>query len=180
MSQKLDRFYKYLERYERLVKSNAGRIVDRELAEDVSQETFVKMYEHMDYLVDERIKGWLLVVSENIAKDYVKKGGGAKTIYFAPNELSKQMTESYESAEDNYEKKERQKAARELLRTACSLLYEKNPNWYYIMVDSCMLGMSSAEIGMILNTTAGNVDVMKTRARSYLKKHLKNQYQDFF
>lgn len=159
---------------------NAGKIVDDQLAEDVAQETFIKMYEHLDFLEDDMVKQWLIVVSGNIAKDYVKKGGSVEMHSMDPCKLSECMEEGCESAEESFERAAKQKAARQLIRTACSLLYEKNPSWYYILVDSCILGMSSTQIADVLKTTPGNVDVMKSRARKYLRKNLGKQYYDFF
>lgn len=180
MSQKLNRFYEYLQKYEKLVVANAGNFVDEQLAEDVTQETFLRMYEHLNYLEDDKVKNWLIVVSGNIAKDYIKKGGKSKTASIELVDLEFQMEERASSAEECYEMEEKQKAVRELLRTACNLLYEKNPNWYYIMIDSCMLGMSSAEIGKVLDLKPGHVDVHKSRARDYLRKKLGKQFRDFF
>lgn len=180
MSQKLDRFSKYVHLYQKMIMQNARKFVDTQLAEDVSQETFIKMYEHLEFLKDDMVKQWLIVVSRNIAKDYAKKGGSVNVYFMEPGEILEQMTQSCESAEECFEKEAKRKAARKLLRTACSLLYEKNPNWYYIMIDSCLLGMSSAEIAKVLQTTTGNVEVMKSRARAYLRKKLGKQYYDFF
>ena len=67
MSQKLEKFHKYLELYQNLVKVNAGKFVDDQLAEDVAQETFLKMLDRLDYLKDETVKEWLTVVSRNTA-----------------------------------------------------------------------------------------------------------------
>ena len=172
MSQKLERFHKYLNLYQKLVKANAGTFVDDQLAEDVAQETFIKMYEHLDVLKDETVKQWLIVVSGNIAKDYIRKGGKYATESMDPEDLAIQMEERYESAEETFENREKKKAVLELLRTACDLLYEKNPLWYYVILDSCYLGMSSAEIAEIFQTTPGNIDVIKSRARNYLRKKL--------
>ena len=180
MSQKLERFHKYLRLYQKLVKANAGNFVDEKLAEDVTQETYIKMYEHLDYLEDERVKNWLIVVSGNIAKDYLKKGGNAFTESMDPNDLQKEMDGRAPSAEESYEEIEKQKAALELYRTACNLLYEKNPNWYFIMIDSRELGMTSAQIAEVLNTTAANVDVMRSRAREFLRKKLGDEYKSLF
>ena len=180
MSQKLEKFHKYLNLYQKLIKKNAGQFVDGQLAEDVAQETFIKMYEHLDYLDDGMVKQWLIVVSGNIAKDYLKKGGKYKAEVMDPIDLEIQMEERFQSAEECFEKDEKRKAALSLLRTACSLLYEKNPYWYYIMIDSCMLGMTSAEIGKVLDLKPGTVDVMKNRARSYLKKKLGKEFRDYF
>ena len=140
----------------------------------------MKMLEHLDFLEDEMVKQWLVVVSGNIAKDYAKKGGSVETYAMEPGEVFDRVTETTESAEACYEREVKREAARQLLRTACQLLYEKNPYWYYIMIDSCIAGMTSAQIADILHMTTGNVDVMKSRARAYLKKKLGKEYYDFF
>lgn len=180
MNQKLDKFHKYLNLYQKLVKKNAGNFVGEQLSEDVAQETFIKMYQHLDYLEDDMVKQWLIVVSGNIAKDYLKKGGKYETNSMDPAELLVQMEGRSESAEESFEKYTKQQAALKLVRTACNLLYEKNPNWYYIMIDSCILGMTSCEIGEVLGLTSGNVDVMKSRARGYLRKKIGKDYYEFF
>lgn len=180
MSQKSNKFDKYLGLYGKLVKRNASRYVGTHIAEDIAQETFIKMYQHLAYLEDDMVKQWLLVVSGNIAKDYLRKGGQYETDSMEPDELAQKIDKRCESAEESFEKNDKQKAASKLLRTACNLLYEKNPKWYYVMLDSCMLGMSSEEIGIVFGTSAGNIDVMKARARAYLKRKLSKEYYDFF
>ena len=180
MSQKLERFQKYLDLYEKLVIKNAGNFVVKRYVEDVAQETFLKLYEHLDYVNDEGVKQWLLVVSGNIAKDYAKKGGTVEVIPVEPSEVLMMADSITESPEERLDEKEKQKAARNLIRTACNMLYEKNPNWYYVMVDSCMLGMSSKEIAKVLNMTPANVDVMKKRARMYLRKELGDDFRKYF
>lgn len=180
MNQKLDKFHKYLNLYQKLVKRNAGNFVGDQFSEDVAQETFMKMFQHLDFLEDDMVKQWLIVVSGNIAKDYLKKGGKYETQPMNPESLEAYLGQWCESAEESFEKEYKQKAARELCRTACNLLYEKNPNWYYIMIDSCLLEMTSEEIGKVLNLSTGNVDVMKSRARGYLRKVLGKEYYDFF
>ena len=180
MSQKKERFLYYLAEYEKLVIANAGNFVNSHLVEDVAQETFMRMYEHMDYLEDDRVKNWLIVVSGNIAKDYLKKGGVHTTENMNLAEMEYYGEECYDSAEACVINEEKQKAARVLLRTACNLLYEKNPKWYYIMIDSYYLGMTSQKIGKVLGMSACNVDVCKNRARAYLRKVLGKEYKEFF
>ena len=180
MNQTKDRFTRYVDLYQGLVMNNAKKYVDHQTAEDVAQDTFIKMLENLEGLEDATVKDWLAVVSMNIAKDYAKKGGSVELHSMDPCELVEQIEGACESAEECFEKEAKQKAARELVRTACSLLYEKNPNWYYILIDSCIVGMTSSQIAKVLNTTPGNVDVMKSRARAYLKKKIGQQYYDFF
>ena len=134
------------------------------------------MLEHLEFLEDDTVKGWLIVVSGNIAKDYAKKGGSVDTYPMEPSEVLEYVVEHCESAEESFEREEKQKAVRELLQTAYHLLYEKNPYWYYVMVDACYGGMSSAQIGRALNMSTSSVDVTKSRARKYLRKELGKEY----
>lgn len=180
MNQKLEKFHKYMNLYQQLVKINAGRFVGEQLSEDVAQDTFIKMYEHLDYLDDDIVKPWLMVVSSNIAKDYLKKGGKYEIYPMPLSRLVFYMQDKSESAEKAFETEIQNKAALEFCRTACNLLYEKNPNWYYIMVDSCILDMTSKEIAEVLNLSIKNVEVMKARARAYLRKKLGDKYQELF
>ena len=180
MNQILERFNSYVNRYQKLIMVNAEKFVDHQTAEDVSQDTFLKMLQHMEYLDESTIKQWLIVVSGNIAKDYIKKGGKYETTAVSKETMEEYMNGSEESAEAKLLKAEEQKAALELLRTACELLYDKNPIWYYVMLDSCYLGMSSAEIAKLLKLTTGNVDVIKSRARTYLRKKLGKKDSPYF
>ena len=163
--------------YEKMVLSNAKRYVGYDLAQDVAQETFLKMFLNLDYLDDKKVKPWLLVVSQNTAINAMKKVGpvNEETEEIVENKLDGQT--QGDSEEDCYIKKE---AAHELLRTAFELLYEKNPTWYEVMLDSYILEMSSKEVSKLLNLTVANVDVIKLRARTYLSKMLGKRYRELF
>ena len=73
MNQILERFNSYVNRYQKLIMVNAEKFVDHQTAEDVSQDTFLKMLQHMEYLDESTVKQWLIGVSRNIAKEYLKK-----------------------------------------------------------------------------------------------------------
>lgn len=174
MSQKLERFQKYLNMYESMVLKNVSHYVGYDTAQDLSQETFLKMYLYIDYLDDWKVKPWLLVVSQNIALNYMKQLEPTEKMP-EESELTKEVYGG--SLEESTVNKE---AAHELLRTAFQLLYAKNPIWYEIMLDFYILEMSSKEIAEILNMSAANVDVTKLRARKYLSKILGERYHELF
>lgn len=180
MNQKLDRFHKYLGLYEKLVKSNAGKYLESYLAEDVTQETFFAMYQRLDYLDDATVRQWLLTVSGNIAKDYLKKGGSIDTYLMEPVSVMGYVEGEECSTEDTWVKNEEQRAAMEFCRTALELLYRKNPDWYYVIVDSYLLDMSSKQIAGVLKMSVSHVDVIKHRAKAFLRRKLGEKYRDFF
>ena len=101
-----------------------------------------------------------------------------ETHFLLPDIMAELIGSTYESAEESFEKGEKQKAVLQLIGTAYRLLYEKNPKWSYILIDSCIADMSSAQIAEVMNTTAGNVDAMKSRARAYLKSKLGKEYYE--
>ena len=180
MSQRQERFQKYLDEYEKLVLKNANNHVHRHVAEDITQETFLKLYEHLDHLKEEQVKPWLLIVSSNIAKDYGRKGSGYENLSYEDEVNLKVIEQSNETPEQCIERVVNQKAARELLRTALELLYERSPLWYYVIVDSYMMDMTDREIGHALHLSAEYVNVVRVRARQFLKKKLGKQYREIF
>jgi RNA polymerase sigma-70 factor (ECF subfamily) len=64
-----------LARYERPVFSLLFRMVrDRELAEDLSQETFIKVLNNIDrYSTDFKFSSWLFKIANNVAIDHLRK-----------------------------------------------------------------------------------------------------------
>lgn len=174
MNKKLDKFHRYMIRYEKMVKCYAGKFVGNYLAEDVAQEVLFTMYQKIDSLRDDTVSNWLLVVTKHIALDYLKKGGSVNTYPVEPCLLSEYM----ESAEEEFfEREEKQKAAAALCGTAFELLYEKNPRWYEVVVAADVLGMSSRQIAKEMDVTPGYVNLMKFRAKKYLNKMLGSEYE---
>lgn len=175
MNEKLDRFHRYMNRYEKMIKRYAGKFVGSHLAEDVTQEVLFKMYQKINCLNDDTIVGWLLVVTKNISIDYLKKGGRMDTYPIDPYEIMNYV----DSAEETiFEKRERQREAAVLCGAAFDLLYQKNPQWYEVIVDSDVLGMSSKQIASELGISPGYVNIIKFRAKKYLNKKLGSEYKE--
>jgi RNA polymerase sigma-70 factor (ECF subfamily) len=64
-----------IRRYERPVFSLIFRMVrDREIAEDLSQETFIKVLNHIDrYRPEFKLSSWLFKIANNVAIDHLRK-----------------------------------------------------------------------------------------------------------
>ena len=52
--------------------------MDDHTAEDLCQETFIRLSEDLERVEPEKMKAWLLEVSDNLTKDYLRKGGKYK------------------------------------------------------------------------------------------------------
>ena len=68
-------FRELIRRYERPVFSLIFRMVrDRETAEDLSQEAFIKVLNHIDrYRPEFKLSSWLFKIANNVAIDYLRK-----------------------------------------------------------------------------------------------------------
>ena len=68
-------FRELVKRYERPVFSLIFRMVrDRELAEDLAQDTFVKVLNHIDrYRPEFKFSSWLFKIANNLTIDYLRK-----------------------------------------------------------------------------------------------------------
>jgi RNA polymerase sigma-70 factor (ECF subfamily) len=70
-----DAFRELVRRYERPVFSLIYRMVrDREVAEDLSQETFIKVLNHIDrYRPEFKLSSWLFKIANNLTIDHLRK-----------------------------------------------------------------------------------------------------------
>ena len=68
-------FRELIRRYERPVFSLVFRMVrDRETAEDLAQDTFVKVLNHIDrYRPEFKLSSWLFKIANNVTIDYLRK-----------------------------------------------------------------------------------------------------------
>src|ERR671938_1551620 len=68
-------FRELIRRYERPVFSLIFRMVrDRETAEDLAQETFIKVLNHIDrYRPEFKLSSWLFKIANNVAIDHLRK-----------------------------------------------------------------------------------------------------------
>jgi RNA polymerase sigma-70 factor (ECF subfamily) len=70
-----DAFRELVRRYERPIFSLIYRMVrDRETSEDLAQDTFIKVLNHIDrYSPEFRLSSWLFKIANNVAIDYLRK-----------------------------------------------------------------------------------------------------------
>lgn len=73
-SPRMERFERYLDRYRGPIFTYVNRLVrDEATAEDIAQETFVRLYKELDRIRDETASAWLYRVARNLVTDYIRK-----------------------------------------------------------------------------------------------------------
>ena len=144
-------------------------INNRELAEELAQDVFVKAYRFLaDFKGNSKFSTWLYAIVNTTCLSHLrkKKEGSVlmdeeKLIFYAGNT---------ESASTQLE----QKTQKELINTAMNLLPEADSlilNLFYIAEQSI------EEIGVIIGLTPTNVKVKLFRARQKLKEIVENKYR---
>ena len=96
MNQELDRFTKYVNLYQKLVIAVAAKTVDHQTAEDIAQDVFLKMLDYLEYLKDETVRAWLIVVTKNLVTDYLKKGGNNSIYPMEPESIAEHIVNTFD------------------------------------------------------------------------------------
>ncbi|HEU4988160.1 MAG: sigma-70 family RNA polymerase sigma factor [Gemmatimonadota bacterium] len=169
-----------IRRYERPVFSLVFRMVrDRELAEDLAQDTFIKVLQHIDrYRPEFKFSSWLFKIANNVAIDHLRRRQ-LDTISMdgSPHALTSEAVEATsfdvsgheESALDQLE-------ARELGSSIEKAIAQLRPEYRACILLRHVEDKSYEEIAATLDLPLGTVKTYIHRARHELRgllEHLK-------
>ncbi len=163
-------------RYERPVFSLIFRMVrDREVSEDLAQDTFIKVLNHIDkYRPEFKLSSWLFKIANNVAIDHLRKRQlETVSIDGSPNALSAAEVEAtsfdvvarQESALDEME-------ARELGSAIERAIQQLRPEYRACIMLRHVEGRSYEEIAATLDLPLGTVKTYIHRARHQLRDAL--------
>ena len=169
-------FRELLRRYQRPVFSLIYRMVrDRELAEDLSQETFVKVLNALDrYRPEYKFSSWVFKIANNAAIDHLRKkeldtlsleGGPDATTPERVEATALQLGDQTESPLDELE-------ARELGSTIERAIGLLRPEYRSCIILRHVEGRPYDEIAVILDLPLGTVKTYIHRARAELRESL--------
>ncbi len=171
MKEKDHRLDDYFKCYGDITFQNICLFVDYHTAEDICQETFLRLAENLDSVNSKMVKAWLIVVSERLAKDHLKKGG--KHVSRIGLELDKVDLEDLSSDVENMveELEESRKKGRILKR-----LKKERPQWYDVLLMKYLEDMSDRVIGKKLGIRESLVGQWRRRARLWLRDRYSREY----
>lgn len=134
---------------------------DAGLAEDVTQETFIRLYRHIDSITDiEMLRPWLIRVAMNLAKNVVRGNIRANT------RDEKYVKEIVENGVVSVEEEFEQKAELSEVQRALEMVREP--------LRSCLIlkqqGLTYKEIAESLSLNEASIGTFVARARSEFKK----------
>ena len=140
---------------------------DRETADDLAQEAFIKAYISLPkFQFKSEFGTWLYRITVNHVKDYLRKKSKMSKMLF---EKMKEMPLVQESEMMKKEKEQISEQRRKLVRQGLQTIPEK---YQIILSLRDIQGFSYEEITEILKISPGTVDSRLHRARKMLRKKL--------
>lgn len=169
-------FRELVRRYERPVFSLVYRMVrDRETAEDLAQDAFVKVLNHIDkYSPEFKFSSWLFKIANNVAIDHLRRrkldtismdGSPHATTASDVEASTIELASEQESALDEME-------ARELGSAIEQAIARLRPEYRACIMLRHVEGRSYEEIAATLDLPLGTVKTYIHRARHELRKAL--------
>lgn len=170
-------FEELVNEYEEMVYNTAVGIVQHpDDADDITQEVFIQLYQSVSSFKGEsKLSTWLYRITVNRALDHEKKQKRKKRFAVIQSFFGGEDAEKINAVEFDHpgvlmEKKER---ATELFKA----LKKIPDNQRIAFTLHKMEGLSYQDIAEIMNSTLYAVESLMTRAKTNLKKELKNYYE---
>ncbi len=169
-------FRELVRRYERPVFSLIFRMVrDRETAEDLAQDTFIKVLNHIDrYRPEFKLSSWLFKIANNVAIDFLRKRQlETVSIDGSPHALSaaEQEATSFD-VQARQENALEEMEARELGSAIERAIAGLRPEYRSCIMLRHVEGRSYEEIAATLDLPLGTVKTYIHRARHQLRDAL--------
>jgi RNA polymerase sigma-70 factor (ECF subfamily) len=166
-------FTELVRRYQGRLTNLVSRLLnDRECADDLAQEVFVRVYVHRrNYRRGSKLSTWVFTIAANLAKNEIRRRVRRRN-WFSLDALQEVLKDSAIVLADRTEGRE-QTLEREQLQDAVGLAIATVPEKYRLaLVLRDIEGMAYEEIAQVLGIPGGTVRSRINRARSMLKRKL--------
>ena len=145
-------------------------------AEDITQDTFLKLYTGFKDFKIEKIPAWLYTVTKNSALNYKKKYGCLVSIDDEESGLENIL--STESTEEGYIERERTSEKETLNDRILSGLMEKNQRWHDAVLFSYYMDIPQERVAEIMGVKIGVLHSILHRAKVWIRKTYGVEYEE--
>lgn len=150
-----DRYHK------RLFNFLARMTMDRELAEDLTQNVFLRMIKYRkSYREGARFQSWIYQVARNVFSDHYQAGKNKKVDHMDVEKIGNWMADEDDSSRIEEQEK--------VLHRSLALLNEEQRE---LLVLTRFQHMKYEEVAELMDTTVANIKVKVHRAISKLREH---------
>ena len=145
-------------------------------AEDITQDTFLKLYTGFKDFKREKIPAWLYTVTKNSALNYRKKH--RRLVSMDDEESGLENILSAESTEDSYIEREHMTETEELNNRILSGLMEKNPRWHDAVLLAYYMDIPQERAAEIMGVRIGVLHSILHRAKVWIRKTYGTEYEE--
>lgn len=138
------------------------------VAEDITQDTFLKLYMGYDSMKKKNISSWLFTTAKNAALNYRKKH--SREIF--------EIDENWDSEEEQFLEDDLQKQRLELHEKIFTNLMEKNERWYDAIVLVYYMEMPQAKAAELMGIRLEVLHSLLHRAKKWIKKKYGTEYEE--
>lgn len=135
---------------------------NRQIAEDIVQEAFLRLWQQRKRLTPENPGGWLYRVVSNLGMTHLKRSSHQLQLL---NRLRSEKQHHYSDVEERLVKKEKEKMFNNLFNQ----LTQKQQEIYRLSREE---GLRRNEIATLLNLSPNTVKVHLLRAVQFMKEHI--------
>jgi RNA polymerase sigma factor (sigma-70 family) len=150
------------ERYNKRIFNFLARMtMDREVAEDLTQNVFLRMIKYKSsYKEGNKFQSWIYQVARNVFSDHYQSVKNKRADFVDVEKMSDRMADNDEN--DRMDEQEK------LLHRSMSMLNEEQRE---LLVLTRFQHMKYEEVAVIMNTTVANIKVKVHRAIGKLREH---------
>lgn len=147
-----------------------------DVAEDITQDTFLKLYMNFEALKSGNIPSWLFTTAKNEALNFDKKS--KREILVGEREEFDESLPAGESSEEKYIENELEEERRRLHERIFSDLIKKNKRWYDAIILAYYMDIPQAKAAEIMGMRTQAFHTMLHRARKWIKKKYGVEYEE--
>lgn len=149
---------------------------DEHIARDMTQKTFLSIYEHYENIKPGRIKPYLIRTAKNMTINWLRDFKRLREGQI--DDLNDEDLKVY-SVEDVYIREEGARLARELSNDILTHLQQKNERWYELILMAYYFDIPQDVIAQRMGV---NVEVIYSRlyrAKQWIRKNYQEEYEKY-
>lgn len=144
-------------------------------AEDITQDTFLKLYTRFDDLKKGNVSAWLFTTAKHAALNYREKH--RHEILSLDGEDPPEEPHR-ESIEEEYSENELERARAGLHDKIFTELLKKNQRWYEAVYLTCYMGIPQERVAKMMDIRLGALHAILNRARKWIRKTYGVEYEE--
>lgn len=145
-------------------------------AQDITQETFLKLYTEFDKLKNGNIPAWLYRTARNSAFNFMDKH--KREVLTEGSLIHSKNEEAELSAEAKYLERELNLERRNLHVSILDGLAKKNPRWHEAVMLVYYMEIPQAEVAEMMEIRLGVLHSILHRAKNWIKKTYGVEYEE--